>query len=729
MNCFEQGNDFQIIVPDGLFIGGLNEVRGGKTIELSAVIFAENPGSVTWSIQSGSGASIQSSSGLSCVVSTTESTSDRDIVVQARHVPSGAGEVTYATKTIKVTKVVRATSGTVTGPATVGSIGEFKYNASPSNINEPYSVVWSVTGDAATAGYVNVKSQNNESCQVQVTQKVNNTSFNVVATVNNGKSTFTVSKSVIIGVKMVLNIYSNQSGDESTFANVKATVKYGSSSTSMGNGDELNLAANTEIKVTFPAVTGYKTPNPIEFVIGEDDVVKAGTYQAELVEVSLSATDGRNLSGTTVKINGTNYTWNGTPIKVKIAFDKSYTIEFSRIADCFTPAAQTITASQVTRTVNGLYEPLPEGLVLIDQSVTDPATMISGDINSSVIQAIRAGSHRYLGKYTADGQMTLCQLSDTDSTKYADGTDAVLTGAEGDVFMKMPAFWYRAVEVGTNMWGIQFQLGSTSPGEGWIKWDTNALIGVYEAYSTGSKVYSRSGVTSSGNISQANFKAYARNRGNGFQIVDWQMHCVMAILFYAQYGHTNCQEKIGAGTSSNSKQCGQTNANGMNDTKGTSPVSGLNDAGADGNAQSINFWGLENWWGNKYEWIDNVVVDAYEWKITEPDGTVRTPGFALKSSSAWIGKLMFGANCDLIPTNSGGSETTGFCDYYYGSSSTARVVLRSYYNASTSGGVAYVSALDDSSDTGSYYGSRLAFRGQCVEAESVATFKSLTAIG
>ena len=728
VNCFEQGNDFQIIVPDGLFIGGLNEVKGGKTIELSAVIFAENPGSVTWSIQSGSGASIQSSSGLSCVVSTTESTSDRDIVVQARHVPSGAGEVTYATKTIKVTKVVRATSGTVTGPATVGSIGEFKYNASPSNINEPYSVEWSVTGDAATAGYVNVKSQNNESCQVQVTQKVNNTSFNVVATVNNGKSSFSVSKSVIIGVKMVLNIYSNQSGDESTFANVKATVKYGSSSTSMGNGDELNLAANTEIKITFPAVTGYKTPNPIEFVIGENDAVKAGTYLAEQVEVRLSSHDGGSLNGAVVKIDGTDYTWNGTPITARFAFDKEYTIQFSRVGDYLTPAKMTIKASQATRSINALYDTIPDDLVIIDQTITDPATMISGAVNSSVIQQIRAGSHRYLGKYTADGQMTLCQLSDTDGTKYADGTDAVLTGAEGDVFMKMPDFWYRGLEIGTDVWGLQFRYGSASPGAGWTKWDTNALIGVYEAYSEGEKLYSRSGVTSSGNISQANFKAYARNRGNGFRIVDWQMHCVMAILFYAQYGHTNCQDKIGKGTSSSSKQCGQTNANGMNDTKGTSPVSGLNDAGANGNSQSINFWGLENWWGNKYEWIDNVVVNSYNWEITEPDGTVRKPGKA-GSSSNYITKMMFGDCCDLIPTAASCSETTGFCDYYYGSSSSARVVRRSDYDADAGGGVACVDAHSASSYAFSSYGSRLAFRGQCVEAESVATFKSLTAIG
>ena len=728
VNCFEQGNDFQIIVPDGLFIGGLNEVRGGKTIELSAVIFAENPGSVTWSIQSGSGASIQSSSGLSCVVSTTESTSDRDIVVQARHVPSGAGEVTYATKTIKVTKVVRATSGTVSGPATVGSLGEFKYNPSPSNINEPYSVEWSVTGDAATAGYVNVKSQNNESCQVQVTQKVNNTSFNVVATVNNGKSTFTVSKSVIIGVKMVLNIYSNQSGDEATFANVKATVKYGSSSTTMGNGDELNLAANTEIKITFPAVTGYKTPNPIEFVIGENDAVKAGTYLAEQVEVRLSSHDGGSVSGAIVTIGGTEYTWNGTPITARFAFDQEYTIQFSRVGEYLTPSKMTIKASQATRAISAVYDAIPDDLVMIDQTITDPATMITGAVNSSVIQAIRAESHRFLGKYTADGQMTLCQLDDSDSTKYADGTAADLTGAEGDVFMKMPDFWYRALEIGADVWGIRFRKGSTSPGNGWIKWDTNALIGVYEAYSVDSKVYSRSGVTSSGNISQANFKAYARARGAGFQIVDWQMHCVMAILFYAQYGHTNCQDKIGAGTSSDSKVCGQTNACGMNDTKGASPVSGLNDAGANGNSQSINFWGLENWWGNKYEWIDNVVVNSRKWEITEPDGTVRKPGSG-GTSSNYITKMMFGEGCDLIPTAASGSSTTGFCDYYYQSSSSSRVVVRSDSYSSTVGGVAYVSASNDSSSTNSFYGSRLAFRGQCVEAESVASFKSLTAIG
>lgn len=723
MDCFEKGNEFQIIAPDGLFIGGLSEVKSGRTIELSAVIFAENPGSVTWSILSGSDASIQSSSGLSCVVSTTESTSDRDIVVQARHVPSGAGEITYATKTIKVTKTIRATGGSISGPATIGSTGEFTFTASPSDFNEPYSVVWSLTGDAATAGYVNIKSQNNESCQVQVTQKVTDSAFNVVATVNNGKTSFSRSKSAIIGVKMVLNIHSNQLDDESTFTNVRATVKYGSKTTYMYNGDELNLSANTEIKITFPDVNGYKTPDPIEFVIGEDDVAKTGTYLTEQVEVSLSAYDGGNLSGTTVNINGTDYTWSGTPIKVRFAFDAVYTIRFSRVGEYLTPSKMTITASQATRSINAVYDSMPDDLIIIDQTITDPATMISGAINSSVIQQIRNGSHRYLGKYTADGQMTLCQLSDADSTKYADGTDAVLTGEEGDVFMKMPDFWYRGLEIDTDVWGIWFQLGSISPGDGWIKWDTNALIGVYEAYKEGEKLYSRSGVVSSGNTTRPNFKVYARNRGNGFQLVDWQMHCVMAILFYAQYGHTNSQEKIGAGTNSYTKQCGQTNANGMNDTKGTIPVSGLNDAGADGNAQSINFWGLENWWGNKGEFMDNVSYGNHYWEVTEPDGTVRKQRLA---GYQFITKMLFGDQCDLLPTECKGSGTTGFCDMS-GTSEGYGNVYRSDTSAYESGGIGTLSIAIISSNNNLC--TRLAFRGQCVEAESVATFKSMTAIG
>ena len=237
---------------------------------------------------------------------------------------------------------------------------------------------------------------------------------------------------------------------------------------------------------------------------------------------------------------------------------------------------------------------------------------------------------------------------------------------------------------------------------------------MYEAFFDGiNKLYSRSGAGSAGNVSQARFKTYAANRGTGYSLVKWKHHCMMAMLYYAQYGHTNCQAKIGSGTSDYSKSTGQTDALGMTDTV----------AGGNGDSGSINFWGLENWWGNKFEWIDNVVVDNYLWKITEDDGLVRQ--VRAGTASGYITKVAVGEHLDMVPTAVIDSGTMGLCDYYYQSSRNSRVVMRSCAYANTAGGVACAGANLDASFTYSFYGSRLAFMGNIVEAESVSAFKAL----
>ena len=307
--------------------------------------------------------------------------------------------------------------------------------------------------------------------------------------------------------------------------------------------------------------------------------------------------------------------------------------------------------------------------------------------------------------------MTYCRLKDDDGTKYYDGTSATLTGGEGDVYMKLPRFWYKAEETSTDVWRIGFANGR--PDDTWTEWEGNDLIGVYEAYNTDSKVYSRSGVAPTGTVSQANFKSYARARGEGFSIVKWKHHCIMAFLFYAQYGNMNCQAQCGAGTATGEKETGQTNSLGMTDT-----------TTANGNSMSINFWGLENWWGNKEEWMDNVAISNYVWRVTEDDGTVRTAGKGC-SSSGWISKTLIGAHLDLIPTAVGGSDTTGYCDYFNGSYGQ-RMVVRSGRYSDTDGGVAYAGT---SVDAYAFIGSRLAFSGRLVEAKSVEAYKALKAIG
>lgn len=358
--------------------------------------------------------------------------------------------------------------------------------------------------------------------------------------------------------------------------------------------------------------------------------------------------------------------------------------------------------------------------ITIDQTNDDPATRVSGDINGSVIQWIRNNSHRVLAKQTADGVLTYCRLNDANSTQYYDGTTASLDGTEGDVFLKLPEFYYK----GTEGDQVQIMFAKEQVDAEYIRWDPNTLIGVYEAYNGSSKMYSRSGVASTGDVSLSTWKTYAAARGTGYQLVDWQMHCVMGCLYYAMYGNTDCQSSIGKGTNASDKATGQTDSLGMTDTV----------AGGNGDSQSINYWGLENWWGNKFEFIHDYDNPANSLSATVNDpvngGTRSLPVFDY--GGYYPKKMKFGRYLDLIATTDdpkNGSDTVGYCDYQWWPGSTnsePRVVLRSSSDSYTVGGVAFADAYGLASDTASAGGSRLAFRGSLVEETDVEAFKAIT---
>lgn len=358
---------------------------------------------------------------------------------------------------------------------------------------------------------------------------------------------------------------------------------------------------------------------------------------------------------------------------------------------------------------------IPASYITLNQNLSDPSQMITGDINGPAIRWIRCNSHRVLGKKTADGVMSVCRLNDSNSNYFHDGAEADLTGGQGDVFMRLPQFFYHAEEIETDVWKIGFSPNQEA-GD-WKEWDGNDLIGVYEAY-YGTELESKSGVTPSGNIPQANFKSYAQARGTGYSLVKFKHHSMMAFLFYAMYGNTNSQGVCGAGTNNAGKITGATNILGMTDTV----------AGGNGDSGSINFWGLENWWGDFYEYVDNVSLnDGYSglWTITEDDGTTRD--VKAGTTSGWISKVSVGEHLDMVPVAVGASDSAGFCDDYY-VLVYGRVLARSRSTDGTGGGVASASVHKNVSSTGSYYSSRLAFRGTINEIESSTQFMAIQAV-
>lgn len=363
--------------------------------------------------------------------------------------------------------------------------------------------------------------------------------------------------------------------------------------------------------------------------------------------------------------------------------------------------------------------PFNGNIIYINQLESDPAKMISGDVNGDVIQWIKNNSHRVLAKKTGEGTITYIELDDTNSNKYAaDGSEAKTDGTEGDVFVKLPTFYYRGNDDnpdGSSGDNVEIRFSKT-PFDDCVEWNTNTLIGAYEAYYDGDKLQSRSGVGSRGKIKRANFKSYAAARGDGYQLVDWQMHCVMGCLFYAMYGNTNSQAICGSGTNSYTKICGETNSLGMNDTK----------AETNGNTMSINFWGLENWWGNKIEWVEGVEsINKDTVQILYPDPSSGRTFTWYRNDLSYGKHYRFGKYLDLsVDVVGNGSNNTYYCDCNTGPSSSALVTVRSRHRADTIGGVSFVSAGTYPSDVSEEIGSRLAFRGICTKAESVEAFKA-----
>lgn len=355
-------------------------------------------------------------------------------------------------------------------------------------------------------------------------------------------------------------------------------------------------------------------------------------------------------------------------------------------------------------------------IIEINQTISDPSSMITGDVNGKIIQWIRSNSHRVLAKKTGEGTVTYIELDDTNSNRYAlDGSEAKTDGTEGDVFVKLPTFYYSGTE-GDNI-KIKF---SKEQFEGCVKWDENILIGAYEAYYENSKLQSRSGVESSANISKSNFKTYASNRGKGYQLVDWQMHCVLGCLFYAMYGNTNSQAICGKGTSSYTKQCGETNILGMEDTK----------AETNGNTMSINFWGLENWWGNKIECMQEngitTKMDTYD-PVTNSTRSIPISPYV----GPYARKMTFGRYLDLIASSNSNSssDSIGYCDSHFWQSSPSanNTITRSQNGNEGYCGVSAIMTVRFNPDgnINEYNGSRIAFRGVCTKAESVEAFKAL----
>ena len=261
------------------------------------------------------------------------------------------------------------------------------------------------------------------------------------------------------------------------------------------------------------------------------------------------------------------------------------------------------------------------------------------------------------------------------------------------------------------------------------------------------------GGSTTASMTWTDFHYYSVQRG--MQQIDALMHFRIANLAYAKYGRRNMQEQCGAGSHTNMRTTGGTMSRGMQDTIGYEGAKAINpnvtNSLVDENRVHQYAWyvdkdeygaakvtqvnnicclGYEDIYGHKYDMMDGVDLpntsgNEGKWRIWMPDGsTIMIKG---STSSGWITAVAHGKLMAIVSAGAmQGSSSTYYSDYYWISTAMGRVVYRGYYYASASGGVSGASAGYDASGASTGVGSRLAFRGKLVRAQSVAAYKSLS---
>lgn len=264
-------------------------------------------------------------------------------------------------------------------------------------------------------------------------------------------------------------------------------------------------------------------------------------------------------------------------------------------------------------------------------------------------------------------------------------------------------------------------------------------FGASGASSSGAAIYSKKGATYVCSVSYGNFFKGANARGEDFDCMSFQQWTYLQALFVLLYKSTNSQVAHSHGRSSSSSSAVATNAALSTTDFGMSGVL----SGTNKTTRMAFFW-IHDLWGNIYQYIGGLwnrmqsstsTKKLYYWLPRQANSRAFSNGWGAASSNAtqvnlgtdtgvtdiststsggYIKKVIGNNLGGFAPLFWPGSSTTYFADRGIVSASTSYArfpYVGGYYNSDTSSG--FFSCYVDirSTISGSYYGSRLAYRG------------------
>lgn len=431
--------------------------------------------------------------------------------------------------------------------------------------------------------------------------------------------------------------------------------------------------------------------------------------------LTISASDDTTITLTDGTVTKT-LTYTGTPIVQYVSlgtWDLSCTIDETEIT-------RTVLVDSYTNQNVTLAPPSAAIQRYVD--FTNNTTTLTGDPDAHPV---------YMG-------INRCNVSD-DGTINAYYGDAGYTedGSNGQVMVKIPKFYYKVTPDsdggldGVNIRKCTWEI-SDLPADGFTLhpafYDASGneidyfLYGAFDAVgqnssgtygtsynNTTDKLSSVAGssMLPTNSLTRGTARTMATNRGSGWYSAGVKQVMAIQMLISVEYGF-NSQIAIGQGVVSGSTggtYAGQTAGN---------VTSGTQDS-----RTPVNWRGVENFWGNIFNWIDGLNINnrvpyfcnSYTFVDDTSSGYTQI-GFNLPSTNNFISALGYDPNNDwiMLPSEaSGASDTSAIGDYCFSNSGWHVARLGGHWNVLSRGGAFFWGCSDQSSDMYPTTGARVMF--------------------
>lgn len=255
-----------------------------------------------------------------------------------------------------------------------------------------------------------------------------------------------------------------------------------------------------------------------------------------------------------------------------------------------------------------------------------------------------------------------------------DGTPAVLTGEDGDVMIEVKKLYGKFLTSGNR---LKISISNVKEDDTWFCF--NDIAGVEKdvvyrgAYKAGvlagatGVMRSVSGVAPLVSQTRDTMRGYARARGTGYHQNNFYMLLLWQVMYLMMYRNRNSQVALGQGRTLSSNIAAYNTGWGN-----TRPFCWGDQGGVNG----VIFLGVEDFYGNIWEWVDGCCIVNKVYKLTRDPAKYNDTGDGYEISEAsgmtvsanndkYITKVKGSNDLGFLPAASGGSSNTYWCDNMY----------------------------------------------------------------